>query len=90
VTVTGTLKTIELPAPGAKTPYVLTLEENGTELDVVFWEDVFRGLENKLPAPGKTIRAGGRVDVFKDEVQLKVREAGDLRVMTGDPAEPVP
>ncbi len=84
ITVTGTLKLITVPGPGAKTPYVLTLEENGAELAVIFWDDVFRGLENKLPIPGKRISASGRVDVYKDTVQLKVRDAGDLRVMENE------
>ncbi|MFA7369125.1 MAG: hypothetical protein WC334_05725 [Kiritimatiellales bacterium] len=80
VIATGTLKSIEVPGPGSKTPYVLTLEDNGAELAVIFWEDVFRGLDNKLPVPGKLISVCGRVAVYKDTVQLKVREAGDLRV----------
>ena len=81
VTVAGTLKSIDVPGPGSKAPYTLTLEENGAELAVIFWNDVVQGLENKLPVPGKRISVRGRVDVHKDTVQLKVREAGDLRVM---------
>jgi DNA/RNA endonuclease YhcR with UshA esterase domain len=81
VTVSGTLKSIDIPGPGSKVPYVLTLAENGAELAVVFWEDVFQGLDKKLPMPGKLISACGRVGVYKDTVQLKVREAGDLRIM---------
>lgn len=81
VTVSGTLKSIDIPGPGSKTPYVLTLAANGAELAVVFWEDVFQGLDKKLPMPGKLISACGRVGVYKDVVQLKVREADDLRIM---------
>lgn len=80
VTVAGILKSIDIPEPGSKAPYTLTLEENGTELAAVFWEDVFRDLENKLPPPGKRLSVRGRVDVYKDTVQLKVRSAGDLRI----------
>ena len=81
VAVTGILKSIDVPGPGSKSPYTLTLEDNGAELAVVFWNDVFQGMDKKLPAPGKHIRVSGRVDVYKDTVQLKVREAGDLRFM---------
>jgi hypothetical protein len=81
MTVTGILKSIDVPGPGSKSPYVLTLEENGAQLAVVFWDDVFLGLDKKLPMPGKLISARGRVGVYKDAVQLKVWEAGDLRVM---------
>lgn len=81
VAVAGILKSIEVPGPGVKTPYVLTLEEGGAELAVVFWEDVFQGLEQKLPVPGKRMSVRGRIEIYKDIVQLKVREAGDLRVV---------
>jgi hypothetical protein len=81
IAVTGILKSIDIPGPGSKSPYVLTLEENGAELAVIFWDDVFHGMEKKLPVPGKRIRAYGRVDVYKNAVQLKVQEAGDLRVV---------
>lgn len=81
VSVSGSLKSIDVPGPGSRAPYVLTLEENGAALAVVFWDDVFQRLEKKLPVPGKRISARGRVDVYKNAVQLKVQEAGDLHVM---------
>ncbi len=80
IAVSGILKSIDVPGPGSKAPYTLILEENGAELAAVFWEDVFRDLENQLPLPGKRLSVRGRVDVYKDTVQLKVRTADDLRV----------
>ena len=80
ILVTGVLKEIEVPGPGSKAPYVLTIEQGGAELDVIFWDSVFEGLERKLPMPGKTISALGRVDVYKGRVQLKIWNAGDLGV----------
>ena len=82
ILVTGLLKEIDVPGPGSKAPYVLTLEQGGAELEVVFWDTVFQGLEQKLPIPGKTISALGRVDIYKDKIQLKVWEAADLREVT--------
>ncbi len=79
VSVIGTLKEISIPRPGSKAPYVLTLKEDGTELAVIFWDNVFQGLEQKLPTLGKTLSARGRVDVYKGVLQLKVWEAADLR-----------
>jgi DNA/RNA endonuclease YhcR with UshA esterase domain len=80
VAVNGVLKLIDVPGPGVKTPYVLTLEEGNAELAVVFWDDVFQGLEQKLPIPGKRINVRGRIEVYNGIVQLRVKEAGDLRV----------
>lgn len=82
VSVVGTLKKISVPPPGSKVPYVLTLEENGTELGLIFWDEVFQGLEQKLPTIGKLISARGRVEVYKETVQLKIWEADDLSEVT--------
>jgi exonuclease VII large subunit len=76
------LKEVTIPGPGSKAPYVLTLEEDGATLDVVFWDEVFQGLEGKLPIPGKLIRAKGKVDLYKDTVQLKVWDVADLSIVT--------
>lgn len=87
VTVIGTLTAIDIPGPGAKTPYILTLEEGGAELKVVFWDDVFQEMRKRLPPPGKTISASGRIEVYQDTVQLKVRAAGDLQPVSVADAE---
>ena len=79
VSVVGTLKRILIPKPGSKAPYILTLEEDGAELAVIFWDKVFQGLEQKLPPLGKTLSARGRVDLYKGAIQLKVWDAADLR-----------
>lgn len=81
LTVVGRLKEVSVPPPGSKVPYVLTLEEDGAELAIIFWDEVFQGLEKKLPNPGKTVSARGRVDLYKEKIQLKVWEAADLRVV---------
>lgn len=77
--VSGTLKDVEIPGPGSNAPYVLTLEQDGTQLEVIFWGKVFRELEKTLPTPGILLRASGRVDVYKGTVQLKVWDASDLQ-----------
>lgn len=81
VALAGTLKEIVVPGPGSKAPYVLTLEQGGAELDIIFWDNVFQGLGQTLPIPGKLIRAHGRVEVYKGRVQLNVRDANDLKEM---------
>jgi hypothetical protein len=79
ISVAGTLKSVDIPGPGSKKPYVLTLEEGGAQLAVIFWEDVFQGLEQGLPVPGSRVCADGRIDVYKGVAQLRIREAADLR-----------
>lgn len=84
--VCGTLKTVEIPGPGAKTPCRLTLEEGGAELEVILWDDVFRDLEGRFPVPGKKICADGQVTVFRNRVQLKMMDANGLRTVTAEKA----
>lgn len=79
--VTGTLKSVSLPGPGSKAPYVLTLENGGAKLAVVFRDDILRGLEQKLPIPGELISACGKVGSYKDVLQLEIQDPGDLRVV---------
>lgn len=81
ISIAGTLKSIDVPGPGSRAPYKLMLEENGAELAVVLWADVFQGLDRILPAPGKRISVCGRVDVYKDTLQLKVQDAAGLRII---------
>ncbi|QHI67927.1 OB-fold nucleic acid binding domain-containing protein [Tichowtungia aerotolerans] len=78
ISIVGTLRNIQIPGPGSKAPYVLTLERDGAELEVVFWDKVFQKLEKTLPMPGKIISASGKVDVYKGKVQLKVWDDADL------------
>jgi hypothetical protein len=78
VAVAGRLKSIDLPGPGSRAPYVLTLEENGAELDVVFWKDVFEQMNQTLPMPGKQLYARGRIGLYKGRLQLNVRTAEDV------------
>ena len=88
LTVTGTLKEINVPGPGSKAPYKLTLTQDGSELEVIFWEEVFQGLENKLPEPGTIICASGEINLYQDRVQLKVWEANDLAEAI-EPQDPI-
>lgn len=81
VAVVGLLKKIDVPGPGSNAPYVLTLEEDGIQRPVVFWNDVFLGMNQTLPLPGERIRACGRVEVYCGMVQLKLRDALDLSVL---------
>jgi len=82
VSVRGTLREISVPPPGSKTPYKLTLEEDGAQRVVVFWDDVFQGLGRKLPVPGKKISVRGKIDIYRNKVQLKVSDADAFRVET--------
>ena len=79
----GVLKTVTVPGPGSGAPCSLILEEDGVELPVVFWDDAFSSPERKIPVPGKVLEVRGRVDVYKDEVRLRLQDISALRVISG-------
>ncbi len=79
VAVTGVLKEISLPRPGSRAPYIFILEDGGAMLDVVFWDEVFHGLDGTFPIPGKRLRVRGRVSLYHGTVQLKLAAAEDIR-----------
>lgn len=81
IEVAGQLESIDIPAPGSRAPYVLTLEQDGTLRPVVFWNDVLGEMDGTLPVPGSVLKVRGRVGVYRDEVQIKVRAADDLQIM---------
>lgn len=81
VLISGVLKSISIPAPGSRAPYSLTLEENGVTLPIVFWSDVFHEMKEILPVPGTTITAVGKINVYKNSLQLRVFSASDIRIV---------
>lgn len=78
VAVSGVLREITLPAPGSKAPYLLTIEECGAQLDIIFWDEVFCELNGTFPVPGTRLDIRGRVSLYKGQVQLKLMSADDL------------
>lgn len=86
VTVRAVLKSVDVPPPGSRAPYKLTLEQDGVERVAVFWDDVFRDMQRTLPSPGETLLLNAQIDVYRGAVQLKVWDASDLRVVPGNPS----
>lgn len=74
--VVGRVAEYSRPRTGSKAPYRIILSDGGGALEVVHW----------LPdAPqiheGAKVRVYGTVGLYKGKVQLKVWEAGDIRVL---------
>ena len=78
VSVRAVLKSIEIPPPGARTPYRLIIGDGGILLPAVFWEDIFQEMKSRLPVPGTELLIHGRVDLYKGGVQIRVDRASGI------------
>ena len=77
-------KIIELrkPPQGTKAPYILTIEEDGVNHKMIFWNKVFYGLQNVNELkPGAIIAANVNVGEYRGRIQLKLFNASDLKIL---------
>ncbi|MFA5689338.1 MAG: hypothetical protein WC959_09370 [Kiritimatiellales bacterium] len=79
VAVRGVLTSVEISLPHSRMPYRLLIESAGISVPVVFWDDVMIVMGDRLPAPGKMIRVCGRVELYKEEIQIRLFRADGLQ-----------
>jgi DNA/RNA endonuclease YhcR with UshA esterase domain len=83
VEVEATVKTITKPKEGDKSPVRISLVDDTGSITVVAWPDVFEPLATQTSvAPGDLVHANARVSKYRDEIQLTLRTADDLRVLS--------
>ncbi|MBU1694843.1 MAG: hypothetical protein KJ726_05365 [Verrucomicrobia bacterium] len=91
VTVYGRVVEIRTPEAGTKAPYTLVLEDEGKRIPVVYWDDVATRLGENAPSTGVLMKIRGRVDVYKDTLQIKVSHSDNVRLVDIEPtATPAP
>lgn len=76
MTVCGRVSKVWKPRPGSKAPHKIVLEDQSGSLEVVHW--FAPELQVKI---GDTLEIRGEVDLYKDQLQLKVWEAEDIQVL---------
>jgi DNA/RNA endonuclease YhcR with UshA esterase domain len=67
-----------------RAPNILTLSGGKGSLDVVFWREVEQGLGDRMAAVtrlGNYVRAEGTLSEFRNNLQLRVEDAGNLEVL---------
>lgn len=78
VVVQGRVKEFK-PSWSETAPYSITLQDDSGTLRVVYWSDVAKVLGSSWEArPGQVLRIGGKVSAYRDNLQLKVSQAGDI------------
>ena len=85
VTVQATISNIRLPT-SERAPYVATLTEGGASISLVYWSDLQTQLGSKMNT-GNVIRAKVTVSTYRDQIQLRIRGADAIEVVS---AAPVP
>ena len=83
MTVCGRVSKVWKPRPGSKAPHKIVLEDSSGSLEVVHWFVP----ELKVEV-GDELEIRGMVDLYKDQLQFKVWEAGDIQPLETAPAEP--
>lgn len=95
VVVVGQVQSVK-PSEGERVPTRLTLSEaSGKTFQVVYWPDLAATIEGGkgTPAEGTAVSAKGTVDQYRDTLQIKIKDAAQIRIagVTQDPsAAPAP
>ena len=76
MTVSGRVSKVWNPRPGSKAPHKIILADQSGSLEVVHWFAPERPVE-----VGDELEIRGMVDLYEGQLQLKVWEAKDIRVL---------
>ncbi len=74
MTVQGRVSKVWKPRPGSKAPHKIVLEDSSGSLEVVHWFAPELQVE-----VGDALEIRGTIDLYKDQLQLKVWEPGDIQ-----------
>jgi DNA/RNA endonuclease YhcR with UshA esterase domain len=80
VTVQAVISNIREPS-GPHAPYNVSLTEGGATLPLIFWPDLQAQIASKLKV-GNVVRVTALVSVYRDALQLRLRSAAALNVVT--------
>ena len=83
VEVEASVKSITKPREGSKAPVRIALADGTGSINLIIWPDVFAVVETQTSlAPGYLVHATVRVSKYRDEIQLTLRAAADIRVLS--------
>ena len=94
ITVQAVISKIRAPA-GEHAPYLVTLTQGDASVPLVYWPDMQTQLGSKMTT-GNVIRASVTVSTYRDQIQLRIRSADAVEVVSAgaplatSPASPAP
>ncbi|MEN7972692.1 MAG: hypothetical protein ABFR47_02535 [Verrucomicrobiota bacterium] len=77
ITVSGRISKLWTPPPDSRAPHRIILDRPEGSLEVVHWFT-----PKRQPAVGDRVKAKGVLGFYKGRMQLKVREAADIRLQS--------
>ena len=83
VEIEATVKSILPPREGSKAPVRINLSDTTGSITLVVWADIFDVIKSQSPIDvGSTIHATARVSKYKDNLQLQIKAATDIKSVT--------
>ena len=90
VEVEATVKTITSPREGSKAPYRFSIADSTGVITLVIWPDLYETLKTQSPiSTGDVIHVSAKVTMYRDNLQLQIHDASDLKIVTKATAENV-
>jgi len=83
ITVQATIASVREPS-SAHAPYTITLVEGNASIPLVYWPDMQPQLAPKVKT-GNVIRANVTVSVYRDHLQLRIKSADAIRLVSASP-----
>jgi len=89
VQIKGIVRSVRAPADGTRAPYMVTLDDNGTEMTMVFWSSTYAQLANAAAlCAGASVKATVAVSEYRGKLQLTLKDATNLEIGKADSAAP--
>lgn len=86
VRVSGRVIRVFAPPAESRAPWRVELEEDGARATIVYWTDVASTLGETVPAVGERWEAKGTVGLYREKLQVQIRNGSDLRRLEAAPA----
>ncbi len=86
IMVQATISDVRIPT-GERAPYVVTLSEGGASVSLVYWSNLQTQLASKV-GTGNVIRANVTVSTYRDQLQLRIRTADAVQLVSGTATSP--
>jgi DNA/RNA endonuclease YhcR with UshA esterase domain len=82
VEVEATIKSISPPHEGSKAPYRLSLADATGLITLVIWPDMYETIKAQSPlSQGDLIHVKAKVSMYRDNLQLQIHDAADLKII---------
>ncbi len=88
IEVEATVKSITPPPEGSRAPVRIELADDTGKITFVIWPELYETVKTQSPfATGDLIHLNARVTTYRDNLQLQIHDASDVRIVRKAAAE---